>query len=391
MNTNNSSRIELIDALRGYALMGLFLVHMVEYYELYWYSPPAVEPPITSLMFTLFGGKAYAMFGMLFGVSFYIIMQRNAARGVDFRWRFIWRVILLLMIGYVHGLIYCGEVLQILAVAGLLLVPLWFARSWLLLSISIALLLQLTTLGFAVWVHLHPDLYQHPFFVGIEKVVYPYYAHGTFAQVIAANAVAGTEAKWLFMLESGRFANIIGLSLLGFWLAKNEFFTDAERFGKLYVRLLSGFVIAAVACYLLTPTLDKFFAESQAQEIWIGVIETYFNTILMFCTVLLLMMLYRYRPFQKVLGWLAAPGRMTLSFYVGQSLLLVPFFYHFGLGAYRWIGPWENLSLAIALWIVQVVLARWWLARYNYGPLEWCWRAATFGTTNISMRKIRQR
>jgi len=389
MNTNNPSRIELIDALRGYALMGLFLVHMVEYYEVFWYSPPAVFHPITKWMFNLFGGKAYAMFGMLFGVSFYIIMQRNAARGVDFRWRFLWRLVLLLMIGYLHGLLYCGEVLQILAVAGLLLIPLWFAPGWLLLTISIALIQQVTTFGFVGWIQAHPDLYQRPFFVAIQKVVYPVYAHGSFSEVIAANSVGGTEVKWLFMLESGRFANIVGLSLLGFWLAKKEFFTNTERYGKLYLRLLIGFVVLAFACDRLTPAFAALVQEPRIHNVWSEIIEMYFNTFVMFSTVLLLMLLYRHQPFQKILGLLAAPGRMTLSFYVGQSLLMVPFFYNFGFGAYRWIGAWQNLLLGVSLWIIQVALARWWLKRFHYGPLEWCWRAATFGTTNISMRKVR--
>jgi uncharacterized protein len=60
-------RIELIDALRGYALMGLFLIHMVEYFELYWADPTPSR--INSTLFFVFGGKAYAMFGLLFGVS----------------------------------------------------------------------------------------------------------------------------------------------------------------------------------------------------------------------------------------------------------------------------------------------------------------------------------
>ncbi|HEX2585960.1 MAG TPA: heparan-alpha-glucosaminide N-acetyltransferase domain-containing protein [Steroidobacteraceae bacterium] len=272
MNTNNSSRIELIDALRGYALMGLFLVHMVEYYEVLWYSPPEVLHPITKWMFNLFGGKAYAMFGMLFGVSFYIIMQRNTERGVDFRLRFLWRLMLLLMLGYLHGLVYCGEVLQILAIAGLLLVPLWFAPSWLLLTISVALLLQVSAFGFMAWITTHPALYQHPFYVAVQKVVYPFYAHGNFAEVIAANAIGGTQAKWLFMLESGRFANIVGLSLLGFWLAKNEFFTNTQRFGKLYLRLLFCFAALAALCYHFTPALVKIFEDSRISDVWLEII-----------------------------------------------------------------------------------------------------------------------
>ena len=122
VNSPAQERIILIDSLRGYALMGLFLVHMVEYYELFWYSP--TDNAINTWVFRIFGGKAYAMFAMLFGVSFYIILKRNADRGTDFRWRFVWRLTLLFMIGYLHSLVYSGDVLQVLAVSGLCLVAL---------------------------------------------------------------------------------------------------------------------------------------------------------------------------------------------------------------------------------------------------------------------------
>ncbi len=97
-------RVEAVDVLRGYALMGLFLIHMVEYFELYWHSP---EPgPVNTWSFFLFGGKAYAMFALLFGVSFFIIMESQARKGVDFGARFIWRLAVLFLIGFVHAVIY---------------------------------------------------------------------------------------------------------------------------------------------------------------------------------------------------------------------------------------------------------------------------------------------
>ncbi|MES1195773.1 MAG: heparan-alpha-glucosaminide N-acetyltransferase domain-containing protein, partial [Steroidobacter sp.] len=223
--TTQQDRIDVIDALRGYALMGLFIVHMVEYFELYWYSEPAVTQPVTTWVFRLFSGKSYAIFAMLFGVSFYIILQRNADRGTDFRWRFLWRVTLLFMIGYLHGLIYSGEVLQILAIGGMLLLPLWTAPSWMVVAISILLLLQTTTYGFVAWLGYSDIPYEQSFYLQFQKPVYAFYAHGNFFQVIASNAVGGTLGKWSYMLESGRFANVIGLSMLGFWLARIKFFT----------------------------------------------------------------------------------------------------------------------------------------------------------------------
>jgi uncharacterized protein len=380
-------RIILIDALRGYALMGLFLVHMVEYFELYWYAPPANTAPVTSWVFGLFGGKAYAMFALLFGVSFYIILKRNADRGVDFRGRFVWRVILLLIIGYLHGLIYSGDVLQVLAVAGLLLVPLWLAPSWVLLVISAVLLLQSTTFGFIAWMSSQDMSYAKPFYMTLQIPVYEFYAHGTLSQVLLANAVGGTLGKWSYMLESGRFANIIGLALLGFWLAKINFFTHVERYGKFYLPLLVVTAVAAIGCVFANHAFMTIPHPEEMDDAWAGIIEMVGNTLFAFTTVWLLIVIYQNAVMQRVLNLLAAPGRMTLSMYVGQSVLMVPVFYNFGAGAYRWMGQGYALLLAAVLWSLQVAFARWWLARYNYGPLEWCWRAATYGTTAISFRK----
>jgi uncharacterized protein len=74
---------------------------------------------------------------------------------------------------------------------------------------------------------------------------------------------------------------------------------------------------------------------------------------------------------------LVPAGRMSLTLYLSQSLLLVPFFYPYGAGAHAWIGQGPSIAIGIALFIAQLAFARWWFARYRYGPVEWLWRAAT--------------
>lgn len=378
-------RIVLIDALRGFALMGLFLVHMVEYYELFWYAP--VDSTVNTAVFLLFGGKAYAMFAMLFGVSFYIILQRSADRGVDFRWRFVWRLTILLCIGYLHGLVYSGDVLQVLAISGLLLVCLWTAGNTLVLCISAVLLLQTPAYAFVAWLGSGTVDYVQPFFIALQKPVYETYAHGSFAQVIAANALGGTASKWSFMLESGRFSNMIGLGLLGFWLARIRFFTDVARFGKRYFPLLLIVLALVAGIHFASHWFMRLPHPENADDVWQGILEICSDTLLMFATVLMLVMLYRLAVIRQVLTLFAATGRMTLSFYVGQSLVMVPFFYHFGFNAWHWIGQSEALLLGVGLWLLQLLLARRWLQRFHYGPLEWCWRAATYWTTGIPFRR----
>ncbi len=87
------ARLELVDSLRGFALMGLFLVHCVEMYELYWAKN--MHDPLTEAVFGVFMGKSFSLLAICFGFSFFIIMDRAKARGVDFRGRFVWRLALI--------------------------------------------------------------------------------------------------------------------------------------------------------------------------------------------------------------------------------------------------------------------------------------------------------
>ena len=145
-SSNDPARLELIDGLRGFALMGLFLVHAVELFELYWVHP--VPDPWFDATMAVFAGKAFSLFALCFGLSFSIIMDRTRRRGVDFRGRFVWRLALLFLIGLVHGLVYRGDILQVLAAAGLVL--LLFDRirdNRLLLLLAFLILLQAPLCG----------------------------------------------------------------------------------------------------------------------------------------------------------------------------------------------------------------------------------------------------
>ena len=83
-------RIELVDAIRGFALMGICLVHFMEYFELYWINQ---DPTLLhNIVFFLFAGKAYAIFALMFGLSFFIIMDNQASKGVNFSYRFAWQI-----------------------------------------------------------------------------------------------------------------------------------------------------------------------------------------------------------------------------------------------------------------------------------------------------------
>lgn len=379
------SRIHLVDSLRGYALMGLFLVHMVEYFELYWYK--YFPDPINDVVFAIFGGKAYAIFAFLFGLSFFLMMQRNADRGTDFRSRFVWRLVLLYLIGFFHTLIYGGDILQILAICGFILVPLWNANTKIILALSVVLLLQTPAFGFLYYLNTHPNVdYAKPFFNVFQKSVYDAYANGSFLDVMRENIWNGVKVKWSFSFEYGRLANIIGLGLLGFLAGRVGFFTDRERFQKAYVGGLVLSVVGAIAFFYAKPLLLMVPHTEQAKSILVRTSTNYFNLMLTFFSILAFVLLYGVKPFGSVLKHLAPAGRMTLTLYVLQSCIFVPFFYGFGFNAYASISQAAALSLGVVVWILTLVAARWWFANFRMGPLEWVWRAGTYLSTDVKFR-----
>ena len=81
---------------------------------------------------------------------------------------------------------------------------------------------------------------------------------------------------------------------------------------------------------------------------------------------------------RRPMSCFAPPGRMALSNYILQSLLGTLFFYGYGLG--QWGLPRaQQVVYVLVVFALQVLLSRWWLSRFRYGPLEWAWRWITYG------------
>jgi len=376
-NTYTRPRILLADALRGFALMGLFIVHMVEYFELYWYKP---EPGwVHNLVFFLFGGKAYGIFALLFGLSFFIILDNNAKRGRDFRLRFCWRIALLLALGYLHSLLYAGDILQLLALCGFLLVATHRFSTRTLALIAGFFLVQIPQIALIFIYTAIPSLsYDGPVFPGLMTANFKAFADASLPELVQHNLLDGQLAKWEFFIETGRLWNIIGLMFAGAVLGRMGFF---ERPNYNNLRLVY-YVIAAVAVYFVLMSVEKTFANifPTGMPRWLaGQLLTYYmNLAIIAAGVWLFILFFQFSLSRKFLLTFAPAGKMTLTFYIVQSLVFVPVFYGFGLGAYRFIGQEPSLALGIVCWMVQMFVAWVWLQKFRYGPLEGLWRRLTF-------------
>jgi uncharacterized protein len=379
------SRLELVDSLRGFALLGLFLVHCVELFELYWAHP--TPSPVHDWVFGLFAGKAFALFALCFGLSFFIIMDRAARRGVDFRARFAWRLAILFVFGLLHGTVYRGDILQVLAPMGLLLLLfdrirnrtalLWIA------ALCFAELPLLIHAGFALagvgWARQLPHFFIDPSL----KVL----ASGSLGEAFRANLVDGAIGKWWYYIETGRLAEIAGLFVIGLLLGRIGFFANPGRFVRERRFVLGAAVLTWIALYFIEPIcIDAVMrlddAGGSARRNLEFAFECWSALAAMTIEAALFVELYETAA-QPVLKLLAPVGRMTLSLYIGQSLVFVPLFYGFGLGMHAWISQGEALAMGIVAFALQILLARLWFRRFLYGPLEWLWRALTNTTWDI--------
>ena len=102
-------RLDILDALRGSALLGILLLHAVEHWDFMllpqgrpaWLE--ALDTQVVGWAYFLFGGKAYAIFALSFGISFFVTLDRWQGSADHPSARFLWRLALLGALGYLHG------------------------------------------------------------------------------------------------------------------------------------------------------------------------------------------------------------------------------------------------------------------------------------------------
>ena len=379
-------RLTMVDSLRGYALVGLFLVHMTGYFELYNARPvPSWVQETTRL---LFQGKSFSLLALCFGFSFHAQLSGARRRGEAFGLRFGWRMALLLAIGWLHALIYRGDILMVLAVSGLLLIPLDRIRSpRLLVGLAALLLIQPLLLARIAAGHAGADwAMAEPLFYDDGGALAPSLS-GSFGALVHANIRSGSVAKWSFFIETGRMLQVIGLFLIGMQLARGGVYATPGRF----VRGLGATL--AVALVALAPLLfarDATCCHSVGPVYWTNMLVSGWIDLAGTAIAFVLFAGGWILGSGRILGALAPAGQMTLTLYVGQSLVFVPVFYGFGLHLWDRITQEEALALGVAAAAAQVAGAHLWFGRFAYGPLEWLWRAGTRLSFDIPFLRARE-
>lgn len=377
-----SSRLDLLDALRGFAIVSIMLLHNIEHFDLYftpdgapaWLTP--VDQAIWDSMFFLFGGKSYAIFALLFGVTFYLQFHHRDQRGEDFRPRYAWRLVLLLCFGLVNSMVYHGDILSMYAVLGLALIPVARLRSAVVLGIAGLLLLQpYAWLEFIRALPAANETLADPASWAYFGRANEYMKHGTLLEVWHGNLTNGKTGVILWSWENGRLFQIPALFMLGMLAGRRNWFqlNDANR--RVWRRILICALLAFIPLYLL-KTYPQAWNVGKAIERPLLVIVTSWSNVAFMAVLVAVFTLLFYR--WRALAFFSPLGRMSLTSYVVQSIVGTALYYGYGAGLYQYTGATLALAVGVVLALLQRQFSVWWLRTHSQGPLEMLWHRATW-------------
>ena len=384
-------RIECIDALRGFALLGIFLANI-----LYWSGWILITEQQRLALggesgmlwqnrfhHIFIDGKFYTLFSLLFGAGFALQLERLTRRGADGLRIYRRRILILLTIGLVHSwLIWDGDILTLYALLGLVL-PLFHGLSARALIVAALILIFIVpSAGMAAFGALGWEPHKHlmAWSFGISETLGGLGADDDPAKVLGwlrsedfdlwlAWALSGTPFSWGIRLESWRIPKVLGIMLLGMVagrrLAAGDLLTDRRLLRRLLVGGLAVGVPVSFA-YALLPSLG--------QTDWPSLVGTVPMAIAYASGFAL-----AWPWASKWLGLFAAPGRMALTNYLAQSVVAGLLFYGIGFGLIGHLRPPAFYAVAVLIFALQVMASRWWLRHHAQGPMEALWRRWTYG------------
>ena len=389
-----TGRLELVDALRGFALLGVFWANLQIF--------SGIEYMSAEQRASLFGGpldalayfverffienKFMGLFSFLFGMSFWLFLSRVQGRAVSSTRLFYRRILWLFVIGAIHGwLLWCFDILRFYALWAVLL-P-FFMRTPLgrLLVMALTASVLVPALVAAVNASL-PE----PSGAGLDfdAMALAAFSSGSYREVLMAN----WRYDWHLTIGVSQIAYqvaIFGRLLLGLFVARAIDLGQLDLQRSLLRSILLGGGLTGLvgstifAARLLSPgshnPVPVFVRRLLVEGGQLGLTLAYASA---------LALAYFLPGPRRAVRLLAPIGRMALTWYLLQTAFGIWMFYGFARGPALMgtVGPASLAALCLVGYGVQVALAHAWMGRFQFGPAEWCWRSLTYGVAQPFVR-----
>ena len=182
------------------------------------------------------------------------------------------------------------------------------------------------------------------------------------------------ERMWEFV-EGHRLPKVVGLFMMGYLVGKHRLFARLQELNLR--RVFFGAALVGIPMSLLyawSAVNGHPWGRTLHSALYaVSVIPLAIVYIIGIC------LLYSHNSKSSIFQWLAAPGRMALSCYISQSLIGIIIFYGLGFGLGTTFGLIHIELIAIVVFLIQMVVSRFWFRFFRFGPLEWLWRMFTYG------------
>ncbi len=377
-------RIEVVDALRGFAVLAILLVHNVEHFIFSVYptdSPSwlsALDAGVFNATFALFGGKAYAIFSLLFGFTFYIQCENQRRQGKDFGYRFLWRMVLLLAFATLNAAFFpAGDVLLLYAVMSLVLFAFRNASNRIILLAAVFFTLQPIEwyhylMSLIDPSHQLPDYGVGAMYAAVKEVT----KNGSFWDFLWCNVTLGQKASFMWAVGAGRVLQTAGLFLIGLYIGRKQFFVSSERNYRFWLMCL---IVSAVSFGPLHSLRNLIMEGSPLVQQTAGtVFDMWQKLAFTFVLVSSFVLLYQNDAFKARVSNLRFYGKMSLTNYVSQSVIGAFIYFPFGLYLAPYCGYTVSLIIGFVMFFAQVRFSKWWFKNHKQGPLEGIWHKWTW-------------
>lgn len=391
-----NERIASLDVVRGFALLGMLIANMPGFSTSFFAGadgsdpwPGLLDKSVAMMHDMLFADKFNSVFSLVFGIVFTIqlgrLLEREPDRAIAIYTR---RLLTLLAFGLVHTIVFWnGDVLHIYALLGFALLLLRNVSDRAVYMLIGACLLYPAVSGTLRVFVMTPDVVamQVHRMQAWEASNNLAYGQGSFLAAVLEHA---REAAYFytdpFMLWGalGFYLQIATTMLIGFLIGRNGWVRRIPELMPWVKRVQWWALGVGGVCTLIfgiLGQLDHPPVPSLAKVV-VGVAYALSRVGMTMFYVLTIVRVAQVPSWQRHLAPMAAAGRMTLTNYLMQTLIATTIFYGWGFGLWNKLGPAAGLLLAFVIFIIiQVPLSVWWLRHFQYGPIEWLWRLATYG------------
>jgi uncharacterized protein len=366
-------RIPALDNLRGIALFGILVVNVPFFfypdgtfgtYALQ-HFPGFINRATEFFVTWLFDGKFILIFSFLFGWGLHALMQSEG-----YEVRYYRRLLGLLIIGVLHGVfLFVGDILVTYAILGL---PLFWMRHWSVTRLVKAafcfIFLSILTQGALGYLLLHFPVELANYSADVQL-----HRYGEFTAIVA-NRIEDLIALWL--ITPFMFApEVIGMFLLGLAAAKTYSKDSSLESAKPLARkILKWLWLPALALNALYAVASNTLIFNSAVALAMRGAFVPLLTVVYLSAALLILTNAGWSKRMQIFG---GDGRISLSIYISESIVMGFIALSYGLGLYGTLSPPILILLCIIVYVGLSILGKLWLRRFKIGPFEWMLRSIT--------------